>query len=257
MRAAESEAVGPAGSTSAIWLPLTGDSAPASGMSCSSLSTLSVVNVTPTRGSAVRPSLAPTASQPGEAAGVAIVPKRAPVGPSFPAAATSTAPARSAPSAAIVSGEAPKAANGSATGARITSAWSERLPSPFGSSARSTPASRVAVVPLRLPCCSSITWIGSSFASGATPCRSAGPSRPATMPAIAVPWAEARGPGDGSAALPLIAFQPGARSCKYGWPVSTGPSSNATVTPRPARAPAIGRPARPTEVSCLATVAAG
>ena len=65
-------------------------------------------------------------------------------------------------------------------------------------------------------------------------------------------------PGRGVRGLPLIAFQPGARSCRYGWRLSTGPSSSATVTPLPSRARAAsGRAAAPSDASCLATVAAG
>ena len=52
---------------------------------------------------------------------MAIVPKRAPVGPSLPAAAITREPARAAPSAASASGVSPNAANGSETGATITS----------------------------------------------------------------------------------------------------------------------------------------
>ena len=162
-----------------------------------------VPSATLTSAATERPSLAPTASQPGEAAGEAIVPKRPPVAPSLPAAATSTAPARSTPSAATVSADAPKAANGSASGARITFAWSERLPSPFGSSARSRPASSVAVVPMSAPCCISSTWIGTSEACGATPCRPAGPPRPLTIPAIAVACAAATGSGEAVCGLPV------------------------------------------------------
>ena len=67
-------------------------SAPSSGTASTPVWMPLVPSATSTVGSAVRPSLAPTASQPGEAAGEAIVPKRPPVAPSLPAAATSTAP---------------------------------------------------------------------------------------------------------------------------------------------------------------------
>ena len=154
--------------------------------------------------------------------------------PSLPAAATSTAPSALDAVCATVSAEAPKAANGSASGARITSAWSERLPSPLGSSARSMPASSVAVVPMSAPCCISSTWIGTQRRGRGDAVQAARAAAPGDDPGHR---RRVRGRGRGRAAsvcgLPLIAFQPGARSCRYGCALSIGPSSSATVTPLP------------------------
>jgi hypothetical protein len=99
-----------------------GASMPASGTAGSVCVWPPVPNVTLTAGSVDRPSDAPTASHEAADAGVATVPKRAPVGPSFPAEATTSAPAWAAPSAASASGVSPNAANGSETGATITRA---------------------------------------------------------------------------------------------------------------------------------------
>ena len=141
-------------------------------------------SVTEAAGSVLRPSEAPTASQDAAEAGVATVPKRAPVGPSLPAAATTSEPARAAPSAARASGVSPKAANGSETGATMTFAWSARLPSPFGSSARSMPASSDDVEPTSTSRSIAMTCSGRIFAPGATPPSPAGPPAPAMIPAM-------------------------------------------------------------------------
>ena len=157
---------------------------PASGTASSDWDELPVSTLTETAGSVLRPSVAPTASQEAADAGVATVPKRAPVGPSLPDAATTSAPARAAPSAASASGVSPNAAKGSATGATITFAWSERLPSPFGSSARSMPASSEEVEPTSTPRSIAMTWTGRIFEPGATPPSPSGPPAPAMMPAM-------------------------------------------------------------------------
>ena len=161
-----------------------GASIPARGTAASDCVCPPVESVTLTAGSVDRPSDAPTASHEAADAGVATVPKRAPVGPSLPAAAMTSAPALAAPSAASASGVSPNAANGSETGATITCAWSERSPSPFGSSARSMPASSEDVEPTSTPRSIAMTWIGRIFAPGATPPSPAGPPAPAMMPAM-------------------------------------------------------------------------
>src|SRR5204863_3820379 len=72
----------------------------------------------------------------------------------------------------------------------ITSARSLMSPSPFGSSAKSTPSSRA--TPLHADDVVAQTLIASNFAPGATPL--AGPT-PAMMSDTCVPWPPAHGAG--------------------------------------------------------------
>ena len=183
-----------------------------------SLSTPSVVSVTPTRGSATRPSLAPTASQPGEAAGR---------GDGAEAGA----------GRAVVSGrghEHRAGALGALGGDRLgrraegRERLGDRREDHVGVVGEVAVAVRVErAVDAReqgrgraargrraaAPC----TWIGSSVRQRSDAVQARGPvaadddARPSRCRAP-----RRAGPGDGSCGLPLIAFQPGAGSCRYG-----------------------------------------
>ena len=91
--------------------------------------------------------------------------------PSFPAGATTSVSSASAPAAARASGLSAKPANGSATPTSATRAASCASPSPFGSTARSSPASSWSVRRVHGPVrgasrCQPATRIGSTRRAG-------------------------------------------------------------------------------------------
>ena len=118
-----------------------GGVAPASGTSRSSSTESPARTTSRTSVVAGRASTAPTASAAGEPAGPPTLPNAGPAGPSFPAAATVSVSSRWAPSTARASGLSLNAAKGSTSGTSAIRAASWASPSPFGSTARSRPAS--------------------------------------------------------------------------------------------------------------------
>ncbi len=119
-------------------------------------------------------------------------------------------------------------------------------PSPFGSTAASSPAMiwsvrEYTVYPPSAFGCQPAIRTGRIDAPGATPCSPSGPSDPVTIPASSVACRSGRPGmvGCGWATAPLPGFRrsmPGRRlSRRYGCDGSTPVSSSATVTPVPSR----------------------
>ena len=117
-----------------------GATEPSSGTRWSKITSSPRRSTTRTRGSDARESVAPTASAPAPPAGPAIEPNDGPAPPSFPAGATTSVFRSSAPCTARASGPSVNAAYGSATPMSATRTASCASPSPFGSTARSSPA---------------------------------------------------------------------------------------------------------------------
>ena len=212
-------------------------------------------------GSFARPSVAPTASQPGEAAGEAIVPKRAAGGAVVAGGRDEhrrrrarrsrrrpSRPRRRRPRTARrpERGSRPRGRRG----CRRRSGRARGRFRPAAS--RSCPSGRRAAA--RAP------GSGGAWPPARRRAGPAGPPRPATMPAIAVPCAAAAGSGAGVCGLPLIAFQPGSRG-RAGTGAGCRPGRRAArrVTPAAVGAarPRAGAPRAPSAARCLATVAAG
>ncbi len=199
---------------------------------------------TRTRGRSVRESVAPTASAPGAPAGPAIEPNVGPAAPSFPAGVTTSVFRSSAPWTACASGPSVNAAYGSATPRSATRTASCASPSPFGSTARSSPAITWSVRAKTksrpsAPACQPATRIGRSVAPGATPCRPPGPPAPTRIPASSVPcrsvcdgsWGSARAVA--SSVWSTMSMPGRTLPRRYGCASSTPVSSSAIVTPRP------------------------
>ena len=171
-------------------------------------------------GAGPRPPIAPTASAAGAAAGEPIVPNARAPGPSLPAGATTSVPRPAAALTAVASGASSKPAYGELTPTSATGTASEASPSPFGSTARSSPRSRrsvlvdsVGLLPVLLPSrratrIERIRWrLGSDDAS--------------TL-ATTVPWRLPSPPPDTSGPVTTRPRSPGARA-------ATPESSSATA----------------------------
>src|SRR6185503_4563471 len=120
-----------------------------------------------------------------------------PAGPSLPPGATTSVPSASAPLPALASGLSGNEAYGSTTPTSATRAASCASPSPFGSTAASSPASTWSVrpytdTPPSASGCQPATLIGINDAPGATPWRPSGPRTPTTRPASPVPCRSGR-----------------------------------------------------------------
>ncbi len=92
-------------------------------------------------------SVAPAVSAARAAPGEPTTPFGGRAGPSLPAGATTSVPSLPAPRTACASGESPKPAYGALTPTSATRTASSTAPSPFGSTARSSPAISVSLVP--------------------------------------------------------------------------------------------------------------
>ena len=117
-----------------------GASSPVSGRSRSSTTWRPLRSETRTSCVFARRSAAPTVSAAGEPPGPEMLPKPGPAGPSLPAGVTTSVFSPTAPATARAAGSSAKAAYGAPTPTRATRAASWASPSPFGSTARSSPS---------------------------------------------------------------------------------------------------------------------
>ncbi len=223
-----------------------GTAAPLSGTRSSRITSSPRRRTTRTCGCAARPSVAATASAPGAPAGPATEPNAGPAPPSLPAAVTTSVFRSSAPCTACASGPSVNAAYGSVTPTSATRTASCSSPSPFGSTARSSPAISWSLRPYTssrpsAAACQPATRIGRIVDAGAMPRRPSGPFEPARMPASSVPCCSICERSSGFARAEASESRsrtsmPGSTwPWRYGCPRSTPVSRSAIVTPLPSK----------------------
>ena len=139
-REKKSERLAPRGADTCSSSRCAGRAAPASGVDSSRIVSNPLRTTIRSRSTRMRVSSAPTVSAAGEPPGPAMSPNADAFAPSLPDGATTSVSRTVAAATACASGESSKPANGSASASSAIRAASCASPSPFGSTARSSPA---------------------------------------------------------------------------------------------------------------------